>query len=133
MAKKKRFMCVTECYIPLEVNGKLSGKRFRFGEMLDSEEIPNHHFMEIDPVEWNKHPRDILIELLENAGVSYRDDWTDDTLQRVYSGWRVDQRDKDDRESLLQKAKDIGAKFHHLWGVDKLKSAIETKEIEMSA
>ena len=132
MSRKKKYMCLTECQIFVEVDGKIAPKRYKFGDPIESYEKPNHHFIEVDERDYEASPREIMERILDDLDIKYQSDWTDDTLQRIYLSFLHSEKKKDDLESLRKRAKEIGAKVHHLWkDPQKFRDAIEAKEIEL--
>jgi len=134
MARLKRYMCLTECQIFVDVNGIQRPKRYRFGEPLDADDRPNHHFIEVDERDRDLEPRDILLQLLSDIGIKVQDDWADDVLQRIYLSHLHSKKKETNLDELRSKAKEIGAKVYFGWkDPRKYLKAIETREIELSA
>jgi len=134
MARKKRYMCLTECQIFVEIEGKTYPKRYKFGDPIEAHEAPNAHFIEVDERDYEAAPREIMERILDDLGIGYQHDWTDDTLQRIYLAYLHSEKKKEELESLKKRAKEIGAKVYHGWkDPQKFRKAIEAKEIQMSA
>ena len=133
MAGRKVFMCITECIVPVTIDGQWDHKRYRFGELIETDERPNHHFMEIKREDSNKDPRQIFESLLDDLGLKYHPDQTDRALQMIYlEHLRLTKRD-DELSGLRERCKEIGAKFHPNWKEPhKYHKAIQEREIEMS-
>lgn len=134
MARKKKYMCLTECQIFVEIDGKTYPKRYKFGEPIEAHESPNSHFIQVDERDYEASPREIMERILDDLEIGYQDDWTDDTLQRVYLSYLHSKKKENNLESLKREAKEIGAKYHHKWkDPQKFRDAIEAREIELSS
>jgi hypothetical protein len=133
MARNKKFMCMETCIVSLDDRGEMVRKRFKFGDFWLGQEALSHHFIELEPDEQDATPRDILARRLEDMGIQVLDDQQDQSLITIYHNYRVEKDQRDTKTKLMERAKEIGAKFHHMWDVAKLRSAIQDREAEMNA
>jgi len=134
MARPKRYMCITECQLFIEVDGGIERpKRYRFGESIDADALPNHHFMEVPKEDYDKAPREIMEYLLKDLGIKVQPDWADDVLQRIYLSHLHSEKKKSNLDELKKKAKEIKAKVYHGWKDPRQwQTAIEEREKELS-
>jgi len=124
-------MCVTECQIFVEIDGKKYLKRYRFGEPLEGFSPPNKHFIELGYEDYGKDPHEIITRIFDENDVPYEKDWHDTVFIRMYQKWLKEQEGNDTR-TLLARAKEVGAKVHHMWNPEKIKAAIDDREAELA-
>lgn len=114
-----QFICIRDCVLPMP--GVHQGpKRIKAGQILTRKEIPNHHFVKMDPDIRGMDLYDILKEKLENLGVDVLETWDEKFMERILAEKEQEVQQQGTREYLIKALEQVGQRVHPSIGMKKL-------------
>jgi len=127
-----KYMCITTCLLSKKSpQGKPYQEMIPQGTIINSKELPNHHFVELEGEKRNMDLREILIDKLSKYEDVYVDENMDIIqLQGLLTEKRLEEAQKDDVALYKKVLDNHQIKYHHKLGAQRLLKLIRTNDLE---